>query len=85
MALNPIPKSYPCLAGTMVATPSGALYTSSQGVVAVQENRVIMITKDIARGSAGKLPDGTDVAFSSMGNAIYHNGRYYALANQDGT
>lgn len=76
---TPIAKAEPCLHDTMVATPSGAMYTSAQGVVALQGAEAVMLTKDIARGSAGKLPDGTEVLFSSMGAAIYHNGRYYAF------
>lgn len=83
LSIVPIAGSYPPLPNTMAATPSGAIYTSAQGVVAVQENRVIMLTKDMARGSAGTLPDGTEVLFNTIGNAIYHNGRYYAIADGD--
>jgi hypothetical protein len=80
-----IPDSPPCLPFTMVATPSGAMYTAAQGVVAVNGPQCEMVSRGVARGIAGHLPNGGEVLFTNTGNAIYHNGRYYGIANQPGS
>jgi hypothetical protein len=76
----PIAQAEPCLPNTMVVTPSGAIYTSAQGVVGLSGNEAVMLTRDIARGVAGTLPAGAgEVLFSQVNQALYHNGRYYAF------
>jgi len=80
MQLLPIPSAEGCLPNTMVATPTGAVYTSISGVVAVNGNEARLLTRDIARGLIDVLPDGTELTFSMMRTAFYHHGAYYAFA-----
>ena len=82
LGITPIVGSYGCMPNTMVATPTGVIYTSAQGVVALSGNQARMLSRELARGSeAGKLPNGTPVLFNAADQAFYHNGRYYAFGN----
>jgi hypothetical protein len=82
LGLYYIPDSPPCLPFTMVETPTGAMYTAAQGVVAVNGPQCEMVSRGVARGIAGHIPGGGEVLFVDTGNAVYHNGRYYGIANQ---
>lgn len=82
----PVPGSYACLPNSMVSTPDGAIYTCAQGVVLLSGNQAQLLTRDMARGTAGTLPAGAgDVVFSQVNQAFYHNGRYYAFGGGDQT
>jgi hypothetical protein len=77
--VKPIVGAPACVSNTMVATPSGALYTSKNGVVALSGVSARMLTAELTRGVAALLPDGTALRFDQMTQAFYHDGRYYAF------
>jgi hypothetical protein len=79
LTLIPVPNAEACVQNTMVATSSGAMYCSTNGIVSLNGEEATMLTRGFARGVAGILPDGTELRFDQMRNAIYHNGRYCAF------
>lgn len=83
-----------CLPNTMTASASGAIYASTQGLVALGREGMQVITKDITNAgtiiAARALPmDDTDepimqrfefgIGQTSFG--IYHNGKYYGFCD----
>jgi hypothetical protein len=59
MSVNatPYPEVQPSISGTMVTAPFGALYTSPSGIVALEEEKMQVLTKDL-------LTSGGDVLYS---------------------
>jgi hypothetical protein len=80
LSITPVLGTYACIPNSMVASPDGAIYTCAQGVVSLSGAQAQMLSKDMARGKAGRLPAvGAEVLFSQVDQAFYHNGRYYAF------
>jgi hypothetical protein len=79
LTILPILLAPPCLQNTMVATPSGAMYTNNNGVMLASGNEVRMMSRENASGVAGILDDGSTFEFSETTNAVYHNGKYYGI------
>lgn len=46
--VSPYPEAYPCLPGTMAATPTGAVYCAAQGVLSLDAGGQKLITRGIA-------------------------------------
>lgn len=81
----PYPESQPCIPSTMVRVPFGALYTCNQGVVALEESRMQMITRELMHGGStlySWCEGGVEheFTFSDITEAAWFNGFYIGYA-----
>lgn len=81
----PYPEIQPCIPNTMVRAPFGALYTCNQGVVALEETRMQMITRELMHGGTtlySWCDDGIhkEFTFSDITKAAWFNGFYVGYA-----
>lgn len=77
----PFPEHQPCLSGTLVTAPFGALYTSVNGVVSLEENRMQVITRDLLNGGNILYHDcNTEFKFQDITRAAWFNGWYIGYA-----
>lgn len=74
---SPYPEYQSCLPNTMVTAPFGALYTSPSGVVALEDNRMQVISRDLLDGGSVlyKTCD-SQFSFPDITNAAWFNGWY---------
>jgi len=86
VSTNPYPEVQPCIANTLVRAPFGALYTSPNGVISLDENRMQVITKDLlndgdviySRCVAGVHQD---FSYEDITQAAWFNGWYIGYGN----
>lgn len=83
--IYPYPESHACITNTMVRAPFGALYTSNEGVVALEGDRMQMITRELMHGGAVLYSWCEDdvrkeFTFSDINQAAWFNGFYIGYA-----
>lgn len=77
----PYPEKQPCIPFTMVRAPFGALYTSPNGIVSLEESRMQMISRELLNGGNVLYTWCEDdvqkqFKFSDIGYATWFNGFY---------
>ncbi len=83
--IYPYPENQPCLANSMVRAPFGALYTSPNGIVSLEENRMQVISRELLNGGNVLYKWCEDnvlheFKFSDITNAAWFNGFYVGYA-----
>ena len=80
----PFPEAYRCLPGSMTASPSGAIYASNLGLIAIGSDGQRVLTASIANAGdilySRKVAGVTTVCSIDTTNfGTYHNGWYYGF------
>lgn len=83
-AVTPFPEPYRCLPNTMTPAPSGAIYASNVGLVALGREGQRILTASIA--NAGDILYSREVdgetyvaSIHTTNHGVYHNGWYYGF------
>lgn len=89
-ALTPYEDFYPCLPGSMVATPSGALYASDAGIVVLGREGLRPLSEGIANpgdvlysGPFDSETGTTEARIIDTEYGAYHAGWYYGFCKSD--
>ncbi len=78
----PYPEHQPCLSSTMVTTPFGAMYTSVNGLVALDEGKQQVITRDLLNaGDVLYKQCGAEFKFQDITRAAWFNGWYIGFSS----
>ena len=83
----PFPEHQPCIQGTMVTAPFGALYTSHNGVVSLTDEKMQVATRDLLNGGDVLYTECVDDSlqqfkFADVTRAAWFNGWYIGYAPQ---
>lgn len=83
-ALTPFPEPYRCLPNTMTPTPSGVIYASNLGLIALSREGQRILTASIANAGDelySRVVDTQEYVASihTTIHGVYHNGWYYGF------
>lgn len=79
----PFSEHQPCLPGTMVTAPFGALYTSVNGIIVLQENGMHVATRDLLNAGNILYQDcDNQFTFSDIKKASWFNGYYVGFSDK---
>lgn len=90
-AFKPFVEYMPCLGDSMAATPTGAIYASSKGIVSLSREGMHVLTQNMLTGGETLfnkeiIQSGSEVNsyrivsdYSGIGHGLYYQGTYYAF------